>query len=186
MSATTTPPAPPTPESDTRNADIAQARDLPALIEKAEAVDPKLAESLTSKGLPASKSTWGPVASLAISWVVTKYALGWDSNTCELVSGAMRSQRCRRCCGRLRRSPIGGPFTGGAAACPCCHANPMNSATDERAMQARIDHLERRVAAIATYIRERALATDPAASQPGHTAATALRRLDDKHTGDQP
>lgn len=62
----------------------------------------------------------------------------------------------------------------------------MNSATDERAMAARVDQLERRLAAVIAYIRERALATDPAASQPGHTAATALRRLDDKPEGDQP
>lgn len=117
MSTTTTPPAPPTPESDTRNAIIAQARDLPELIEKAKAVDPKLAESLTSKGLLASKSTWGPVASLAVSWVVTKYALGWDSNTCELVSGAI-VLAVSAVLRALTRSPIGGLFSGGAPPAP--------------------------------------------------------------------
>jgi len=54
------------------------------------------------------------------------------------------------------------------------------AAEEERAMQAEIYQLRRQLAAVIAYIRERALATDPAASQPGTTAATALLRLDDK------
>ena len=55
----------------------------------------------------------------------------------------------------------------------------MISGGDERAMLARIDHLERQVAALTAYIRERALATDPAAGWSGTAAELALRRLAD-------
>ncbi len=46
----------------------------------------------------------------------------------------------------------------------------------------RIDSLERRVAAIIAYIRERAIDADPAARWPGTTAELALRRLDASET----
>ena len=75
------------PSPTVRDQMIAEAKSLPDLISKAKTVDPQLAAQLTTKAAIASKTMWGSVASLIVSWVVTKWSLGWDPNTCALVSG---------------------------------------------------------------------------------------------------
>lgn len=68
---------------------VGQAKSLPHLIELAKAADPALAEQLTGKALIASKSVWGPAASMVVSWAVAKWGLGWDSDTCSAVAGGV-------------------------------------------------------------------------------------------------
>lgn len=66
---------------------IKEAQSLPDLISRAQALDPDLAKSLTGKALVASKTIWGNAIALIVSWCVTRYGLGWDDNTCALVTG---------------------------------------------------------------------------------------------------
>ena len=71
-----------------RDRAIADAKDLPSLINNVSAVDPALAASLTGKALLASKSPWGSLAGGIVGWLVSHYGLGWDQATCDLVAGA--------------------------------------------------------------------------------------------------
>ncbi len=73
----------------TRDRIIADARSLPDLIAKAKQVDPQLAQQLTEKPLIASKTVWGTALTMGVSWAATRYGLGWDANTCALVSGLL-------------------------------------------------------------------------------------------------
>lgn len=66
---------------------IKDAQSAPDLIEKAKMLDPALAKALTGKALVASKSVWGNAAALIVSWMVTRYGLQWDDDTCALVTG---------------------------------------------------------------------------------------------------
>jgi hypothetical protein len=66
---------------------IKDAQSLPDLVARAQALDPDLAKALTSKALIYSKTIWGNAVALIVSWAVTKYALGWDADTCALVTG---------------------------------------------------------------------------------------------------
>ena len=68
---------------------VASARDLPDLIKKASVADPDLAAKFTGKALLASKTVWGTLATMAVSWAVTKYGLNWDAETSAEVSGAL-------------------------------------------------------------------------------------------------
>ena len=68
---------------------IADARSLPDLIAKASTLDPQLAQQLTTKSAVASASLWGTVISLIVTWAVTKWGLGWNGDTCALVSGVL-------------------------------------------------------------------------------------------------
>jgi hypothetical protein len=68
---------------------IADAKSLPDLISKAQALDPDLAKQLTGKALLASKSIWGNAVALVVGWAVTRYAIGWDQDTCALATGVV-------------------------------------------------------------------------------------------------
>lgn len=68
---------------------IGMAKDLPDLIVKAQTFDPALAASLTGKALIASKTVWGTLAAMLVSWAVTRWGLGWDADTCAEVSGVL-------------------------------------------------------------------------------------------------
>lgn len=88
---------------------VADAKSLPDLIAKAQAVDPALASQLTPKALAASKTPWGVVAGYAVTWLVSHYGLGWDADTCALVAGVavlLGSYAMRY----VTSSPIGGWF----------------------------------------------------------------------------
>lgn len=97
MSATTSnPPAVPpvgvanvTTGAPTTKADqaIGLARDLPDLISKASTLDPELAAKFTGQALVMSRTPWGTLAGGLVGWLVTKYGLGWDQATCDLVAG---------------------------------------------------------------------------------------------------
>lgn len=66
---------------------IKEAQSLPDLISRAELADPDLAKQLTSKALIYSKSIWGNAIALIVSWMVTRYGIGWGADTCALVTG---------------------------------------------------------------------------------------------------
>ncbi len=68
---------------------IGMAKDVPDLIAKARTFDPDLAASLTGKALLASKTVWGTLAAMVVSWAVTRWGLGWDADTCAEVSGVL-------------------------------------------------------------------------------------------------
>ena len=91
---------------------IANAKDVPSLIAAAQTADPALADALTPKALIASKTVWGSAVGLVVGWVVTKYALGWDPNTCAVVTGLLTLGLTAA--GRaLASSPISGFFKKG-------------------------------------------------------------------------
>jgi hypothetical protein len=79
-----TPPIAPTPEV---NAAIATARDLPDLVHKLERVDPAAAEQLAGKALVASKTVWGGIATIGITWLVGRFDLGWGADVVSLLAG---------------------------------------------------------------------------------------------------
>lgn len=69
------------------NAVVADAKSLPDLITKVESVNPDLAAAMVSKPLIASKTPWGVLLVTAITYGASKYGLGWDETTCDLVGG---------------------------------------------------------------------------------------------------
>jgi hypothetical protein len=77
----------PSSTAQIRDQVIHDAQSLPDLISRAKVLDPDLAAQLTGKALIASKSIWGNAIALVVSWAVTRFALGWDDNTCALVTG---------------------------------------------------------------------------------------------------
>ena len=79
-----TPPIASTPEV---NAAIATARDLPDLVHKLERVDPAAAEQLAGKALVASKTVWGGIATIVITWGIGKLGLGWPADFVSLLAG---------------------------------------------------------------------------------------------------
>lgn len=88
---------------------VADAKSLPELVAKAQVLDPDLAKALTAKALVASKSTWGPLVGAAVVQLVTRWGLGWDEGTCDLVTGGIIlvvSAGLRW----VTSSPIGGVF----------------------------------------------------------------------------
>lgn len=81
--------APNSANAPTTKADqaVSLARDIPSLIKQAAIVDPDLAAKWTGKSLVASKTIWGTLATMIVSWAVTKYGLGWSPEVCAEVSG---------------------------------------------------------------------------------------------------
>lgn len=70
------------------NKAIAAAQDVPTLIKGLQAANPALAEQLTGKPLLASRTPWGTLAVAGVSWLASRYGLGWDDTTCAVVAGA--------------------------------------------------------------------------------------------------
>lgn len=68
---------------------VALAKDIPSLIRQAAASDPDLAAKWKGKSLIASKTLWGTLITMGVSWAVTKWGLGWNSDTCAEVSGGL-------------------------------------------------------------------------------------------------
>jgi len=73
----------------TRDRIIGDARNAPELLAQAQKFDPAIAAALTGKALIASKTIWGTLATMGISWTVTKYGLGWSDQTDAYVSGLL-------------------------------------------------------------------------------------------------
>jgi hypothetical protein len=69
------------------NAAVAEAKNLPDLVNKLNAADPALAQQLTGKSLLASKTPYGVMVSGLVAYLVGRWALGWDQQMDELVSG---------------------------------------------------------------------------------------------------
>lgn len=98
----------------TNNA-VAAARDLPDLVNKLQAVAPGLADQLTPKALTQSKSFYVTPFVTVLTWASTKYGLGWDPHTCEVVAvvvliGVNAAMRA------ISTSPIGSFFAAKPAA----------------------------------------------------------------------
>lgn len=96
MSATTMPIMPPATTPVTAaattpavNAAIQNARDLPGLVVALQTASPQLAEQIEGKPLAATKTPLGTFVVPVVVWVATKYGLGWDQTTCDLVAGAL-------------------------------------------------------------------------------------------------
>lgn len=70
-----------------RNDLVRGAQSLPDLVHQAKTLDPHLAESLTEKSLVGSKTVWGPPISFGVIWLGSHYGLGWDDQTCAMLSG---------------------------------------------------------------------------------------------------
>ncbi len=70
------------------NSAVAGAKDLPDLVKRLDAVDPSAAQAITGKALIASRTPWGVLATMLVTWASAKYGLGWDADTCTLVAGA--------------------------------------------------------------------------------------------------
>lgn len=97
---------------DVRNKIIADAKSLPELIQLAEQADPDFAKQLKSKALISSKSVWVTMASSAVSWVVTRYALNWDADTCMVATWVVITV-CAAAVRWVTAGPIGGFFRAG-------------------------------------------------------------------------
>lgn len=67
----------PTP-SPVRDAIVRASHDMPDLIARAREADPDLWKSLTGSAFLTSKGVWGPVLTAGLTWLSTKYGLGWD------------------------------------------------------------------------------------------------------------
>jgi hypothetical protein len=98
--------------SPLRDQVIKDAQSMPDLIAKAKVLDPDLATQLTSKALIASKTVWGNAAVLVVSWLVTRYGIGWSADTCALIAGllVMAATAVFR---SITTQPIGGVLTSG-------------------------------------------------------------------------
>lgn len=72
-----------------RDAAIAAAKDVPTLIAGLETADPAMAQAITGKALAASKSVYGGIAVLMVTWLASKFNLGWGADTITLVAGGL-------------------------------------------------------------------------------------------------
>lgn len=82
-------PPPGTPVTVERDRIIASAVSLPDLIAKAETLDPAMANKLKGQATAASATPVGALVGGAVGLVVTRYGLGWDAATVNLVSGTL-------------------------------------------------------------------------------------------------
>jgi hypothetical protein len=68
---------------------VSDARSLQDLIARAELADPVFAAALKGKALIASKSVWGTLATMGLSWAAGRYGLALDADAAAMVSGAL-------------------------------------------------------------------------------------------------
>ena len=66
---------------------VADAKNLPGLINAVSTIDPALAEQWTGKALVMSKSPWGVLLVTAVTYESAKLGLGWSPDVCSLVAG---------------------------------------------------------------------------------------------------
>lgn len=66
---------------------IQAAKSGPDLLLQAQAYDPALAKRLQGEALVESKTLWGAGLTMAMGWLASRYALGWDPQFCALVAG---------------------------------------------------------------------------------------------------
>ncbi len=77
------------PTSKLVDAAIAEAKTLPALHEKLQAVDPALAAQLESKPLAYSRTPPAIVLAFGLAWLSSRYGLNLDANLDALIAGAV-------------------------------------------------------------------------------------------------
>lgn len=77
------------PKASVRDQVFAAAQSWPDFVAKASVADPDLAAKFTGKALIASKTVWGTLFTMVVSWAVTRWGIGWDDKTCAEVSGAV-------------------------------------------------------------------------------------------------
>lgn len=95
--------------STVRDRIVADAKNVPDLIAKAQKVDPQLAQQLTGKSLFSSRSPPGIAIAAVFTWLSTKYGFGWDSSTVDmltLVAGVVAAYGMRA----LTSAPIASLF----------------------------------------------------------------------------
>jgi hypothetical protein len=68
------------------NEAIAGARDLPGLLAR---LPPGMTAQLETKPLAYALSPPAVFLATLLTWVSTKYAIGWDANTCAMFAGAI-------------------------------------------------------------------------------------------------
>lgn len=66
---------------------VRAAQSLPDLIARLNRTSPELAAQFTGKPLIASKTPWGTLVTTGVTYLATRYGLGWDETTCDLVAG---------------------------------------------------------------------------------------------------
>jgi len=87
------PTAPPAPQQaavmNERDLIVASATSLPDLIQKAEILDPAMANKLKGQAAVASATPVGALIGGVIGLLLTRYGLGLDADTVNLVSGLL-------------------------------------------------------------------------------------------------
>ena len=68
---------------------VQQAQSFPHYVSMAETFDPAIAAALEGKALLASKTVWGTAITMAVTWGVSRYGLGWSPDVCAQVAGAL-------------------------------------------------------------------------------------------------
>lgn len=68
---------------------VKDAQDLPSLLQRLSEVDPELTQRLEGKALSSSKTPWVTLIATGVAWVSTKYGLGWDETTDNIITGAV-------------------------------------------------------------------------------------------------
>jgi len=68
---------------------VSVAKDLPELVAQLEVYEPKIADRLMGRSLLASRTCWGAAGAMVLGQLSTRFALGWDQQTCSLFSGAL-------------------------------------------------------------------------------------------------
>ncbi len=66
---------------------VREAKDLPDLIRKLEAVNPALAAQFVGKSLAASRTPWGTLLLPVVAYLAARYGLGWTPDIDALVAG---------------------------------------------------------------------------------------------------
>ena len=69
------------------NAAVREAKDLPDLLRRLEAVNPALAAQLVGKSLAASRTPWGTLLLPVVAYLAARYGLGWTPDIDALVAG---------------------------------------------------------------------------------------------------
>ena len=63
---------------------IADAKDVPSLLNGAQEADPELYAVLTGGGM---WKKYVKIGAAGVAWVAAKFGLGWDTDTCTAIAG---------------------------------------------------------------------------------------------------
>jgi hypothetical protein len=68
---------------------IADAKDLPSLVDGLRTADPNLAAAITGKSLVASRTPGAILLTSGVTYLAGRYGLGWDADFCALVASGV-------------------------------------------------------------------------------------------------